>query len=102
MKRPNCRTGNSEGRRFCSKCGKPLRIIRASSQAVNDSGKDYCGKCGQPLTEQAAKPSKKPLTIKPTSFANRRYQVKRLLGEFGKKKVELAHDTELDRDIVFV
>jgi len=37
----------------------------------------------------------------PTSFANGRYQVKSFLGEGGKKKVYLAHDTTLDRDVAF-
>ena len=34
----------------------------------------------------------------PTSFANGRYQLKRFLGEGGRNKVYLAHDTLLDRD----
>jgi tetratricopeptide (TPR) repeat protein len=37
----------------------------------------------------------------PTSFANGRYEVKRFLGEGGKKKVYLVHDTLLDRDVAF-
>ena len=37
----------------------------------------------------------------PTSFADGRYQVKRFLGEGGKKRVFLAHDGLLDRDIAF-
>jgi tetratricopeptide (TPR) repeat protein len=37
----------------------------------------------------------------PTSFVNGRYQVKKFLGEGGKKKVYLAHDTVLDRDVAF-
>jgi hypothetical protein len=37
----------------------------------------------------------------PTSFANGRYAVKRFLGEGGKKRVYLAHDTLLDRDVAF-
>src|SRR5439155_24471407 len=36
-----------------------------------------------------------------TSFANGRYEVRRFLGEGGKKKVYLAHDTLLDRDVAF-
>ena len=36
-----------------------------------------------------------------TSFAVGRYQVKRILGEGGKKKVYLAHDATLDRDVAF-
>ena len=37
----------------------------------------------------------------PTSFADGRDQVKRFLGEGGKKKVYLATDTLLDRDVAF-
>ncbi len=37
----------------------------------------------------------------PTSFANDRYQVKRFLGEGGKKRVYLAQDTLLDREVAF-
>ena len=37
----------------------------------------------------------------PTSFASGRYQVKKFLGEGGKKKVYLVHDTLLDRDVAF-
>src|SRR5262245_8237144 len=37
----------------------------------------------------------------PSSFANGRYEVAKFLGEGGKKKVYLAHDTRLDRDVAF-
>jgi tetratricopeptide (TPR) repeat protein len=37
----------------------------------------------------------------PTSFAGGRYSVTRFLGEGGKKKVYLAHDAQLDRDVAF-
>ena len=37
----------------------------------------------------------------PSSFANGRYQVKRFLGEGGKKRVYLAQDTLLDREVAF-
>ena len=42
-----------------------------------------------------------PASSEPTSFSNGRYQVKRFLGEGGKKKVYLATDTLLDRDVAF-
>src|SRR2546425_4749402 len=35
----------------------------------------------------------------PVSFADGRYTVKRFLGEGGRKRVYLAHDTKLDRDV---
>ncbi len=42
-----------------------------------------------------------PSPAQPASFANGRYQVKQFLGEGGKKKVYLAHDTLLDREVAF-
>src|SRR5688572_21547487 len=50
----------------------------------------------------AAPASSAPLsaaTAQPTSFAGGRYEVRRFLGEGGKKKVYLAHDSLLDRDV---
>ena len=50
----------------------------------------------------AAAPAQSPAaSAVPASFANGRYQVKRFLGEGGKKRVYLAHDTLLDRDVAF-
>ncbi len=42
-----------------------------------------------------------PVNDQPTSFANGRYEVRRFLGEGGKKKVYLAQDTLLDREVAF-
>ncbi|MCI0825634.1 MAG: serine/threonine-protein kinase PknK, partial [Chloroflexi bacterium] len=62
---------------------------------------------GQEL-QAASPPTPSPIRIEPatasaqpTSFANGRYQVQRLLGEGGKKRVYLAHDTTLDREVAF-
>ncbi len=54
----------------------------------------------QPPTA-APPPSETAQLSHPTSFVNGRYQVKRFLGEGGKKKVYLAHDTLLDRNVAF-
>ena len=52
---------------------------------------------GEPPQDQPVAPeppsSQNLASEDPTSFADSRYQVKRFLGEGGKKKVYLAHDT---------
>ena len=108
MKCPKCQAENADSDRFCTSCGQPLEIDLVCPQChhVNKSTARFCGKCGQPLVSEpatqtpttTAPPSPSPV---PTSFANGRYQVKKFLGEGGKKKVYLAHDTVLDRDVAF-
>ena len=56
----------------------------------------------QPVQANPAPPPvSAPIAEQPTSFADGRYQVLRFLGEGGKKKVYLAHDTTLDREVAF-
>jgi tetratricopeptide (TPR) repeat protein len=106
VKCPNCQAENREGAEFCGDCGQSLRqeVVCPQCGNSNPAGKKFCDRCGQPLTEappsKKARP-KKPSAVQPTSFAGGRYQVKKFLGEGGKKKVYLAHDTLLDRDVAF-
>jgi len=94
-------------------------VVRDRAQAVltidpeNADAKSYMeiaerglGAAGShPDVKRADSPSEvalsQPPTSHPTSFANGRYQVRKFLGEGGKKKVYLAHDTVLDRDVAF-
>jgi serine/threonine protein kinase len=102
MKCPNCNTDNPENAKFCRGCAKPLvpQSICPKCGYENIPGSNFCNQCAHPLVEPAGQPAK-PSTEIPTSFANGRYQVKKFLGEGGKKKVYLAHDTVLDRDVAF-
>jgi len=101
MKCPHCQAENREGAEFCGDCGGPLRSQAVCPQCgnANPQGKRFCDKCGHSLVE--AGPPPPPLSPMPVSFAGGRYQVKKFLGEGGKKKVYLVHDTLLDRDVAF-
>ena len=106
---PSCSYSNREGRKFCSECGVAFEIPCPHCQALNEPGEKFCGECGQPITDSALQPAPLPQAVEPSphaaqepsSFANGRYEVKRFLGEGGKKKVYLAQDTLLDRDVAF-
>jgi len=80
-----------------------------SLDAANGEAATYLAAAERNLTASTGEPSQ-PTTAparaadasqQPTSFANGRYEVKRFLGEGGKKKVYLAHDARLDRDVAF-
>ncbi len=63
-----------------------------SAQRVQDN---------QPSTPNPEKAASASSPDQPISFANGRYEVKRFLGEGGKKRVYLAQDTLLDREVAF-
>ena len=54
-----------------------------------------------PRSPAAQAPAAAPQPLTPSSFASGRYEVRRFLGEGGKKRVYLAHDSLLDRDVAF-
>jgi tetratricopeptide (TPR) repeat protein len=101
MKCPKCGHENREGAGFCGECGQSFAAEKTCPQCghTNPRGGKFCDKCGHTLVEQATQTSS-PSDM-PTSFADGRYQVKKFLGEGGKKKVYLAHDKVLDRDVAF-
>ncbi len=69
----------------------------------NAPGSKFCNECAQALATDAPPtihtPSPAPSPALPSSFADSRYEVKGFLGEGGRKRVYLAHDTKLDRDV---
>ncbi len=106
-----CGQQNPEGMRFCGGCGASLTNRCSDCGFDNPPGFKFCGQCGRSLTVAPSSttapdptrgsPAATAPSSQPTSFANGRYEVKRFLGEGGKKKVYLAHDTLLDRDVAF-
>jgi len=101
---PKCQTENPEGVKYCGECGQSLQLESTCPVCghVNHADVKFCYECGHPLAEPAPSLTPEaPPSPEPTSFAGGRYQVKQFLGEGGKKKVYLAHDNTLDRDVAF-
>jgi len=106
---PECRRENSADAAFCNGCGNRLALVCAGCSRSNAPDAAFCNGCGQPLAPDAtpaAAPAQSvaPPTVTPErttgmSFSGGRYQVERLLGEGGKKRVYLARDTSLGRDV---
>jgi tetratricopeptide (TPR) repeat protein/ribosomal protein L40E len=104
MKCLNCQADNPDNAKFCKGCGQSLQaeVICDRCQYRNTPDSKFCVQCGQSLViEPESAVAAVPPSALPTSFARGRYQVKKFLGEGGKKKVYLTHDTLLDRDVAF-
>ena len=107
MQCPSCGHENREGRKFCSECASPLftELKCPSCGALNEHGEKYCGGCAASLTVSEPESAQQPKTVSPpsqlSSFASGRYHVQKFLGEGGKKRVYLAQDTLLDREVAF-
>ena len=104
MKCPKCARMRASAK-FCKQGGQPLQVdlVRSHCRHVNKASAILYEACGQPLISAPAPqapPSTSPSAV-PASLTNGRNQVKKFLGEGGRKKVYLAHDTELDRDVAF-
>ena len=109
---PSCGHANPPESRFCRRCGGVL--AHACPSCGQDLAADdaFCFRCGGSLAAVAATTSPSasapppvlsasPAASTPESFANGRYAVRRFLGEGGKKRVYLVHDTKLDREVAF-
>src|SRR3990172_9526446 len=104
MRCPSCSEEGPAEAKFCRECGASLQAALTcqgcgSSQPPSTK---FCSECGQslgPAASPARTATPAPSPVLPASFAGGRYQVKRFLGEGGRKRVYLAHDTKLDSDV---
>ena len=105
---PGCGRENQADATFCSACGSHLERTCAECGRTLAADAAFCDRCGTKVGEGVlaptapSAPTGAPATPEqPTSFGDGRYQVKEFLGEGGKKRVYLAQDTLLDRDVAF-
>jgi serine/threonine protein kinase len=99
----NCRHVNPPSAKFCQGCGAPAQVVCAGCGEPLPSSAKFCHECGRRADERA-EPSA-PAAPKPVpeakSFASDRYQLRRLLGEGSRKRVHLAWDNRLEREVAF-
>src|SRR3989441_4104815 len=100
----SCGRANPEGVKFCGECGTALKteVTCAGCGSANPPGIKFCHACGAlaaPSAPTPSAPTPAPAPALPSSFGGGRYEVKGFLGEGGRKKVYLAHDEKLDRDV---
>lgn len=92
----NCGHDNKDDANFCERCGNALGASCPKCGTVNDPDAKFCRSCATPLGSGKAKSAERPL---PAAFGGGRYRVEGFLGEGGRKKVYLARDTSLDRQV---
>ena len=90
---------------YCQKCGQTFSVACPGCGAEEAPNVPSCASCGnlleEPSTPNGSLPGETFLNAPdlPATFSDGRYQLKRSLGEGGRKRVFLAHDNLLDRDV---
>src|SRR3954454_25355843 len=95
---PSCGHDNPDDANFCGQCGSrlPTEHPCPTCGRGNPPGLRFCRGCGGALEPSADSDGD---GTPPKRLGDGRYVVERFLGEGGRKRVYLAHDTALDRDV---
>src|SRR5581483_1765386 len=97
---PECGAANRASAKFCGSCGHAFsaEMPCPSCGTLNPRGARFCAECGQPLETTLERPGPGPQPST-ESFGGGRYRIVRFLGEGGRKRVYLAEDTQLHREV---
>jgi class 3 adenylate cyclase len=98
-----CGAGNRPQAKFCGGCGAliAVEVVCPGCGALNPGSQRFCDECGNDLSArsgpaQRAGPPGPPV---PKALGEGRYTLGRLLGEGAGKRVYLATDTRLQREV---
>ncbi|MFQ5665546.1 MAG: protein kinase [Candidatus Binatia bacterium] len=101
MQCPQCRRANPDDAKFCLQCGACMALTCGTCDTELPADAKFCLRCGAAVEPRAptTTPPPSPGPALPAAFANGRYTVRRFLGEGARKRVYLACDTRLDRNV---
>jgi class 3 adenylate cyclase/tetratricopeptide (TPR) repeat protein/tRNA A-37 threonylcarbamoyl transferase component Bud32 len=94
-----CQRENPHDASFCVGCGAELAVRCNACRADLPADANFCPRCGHPASAVAPAPGAAAAGSTPAAFASGRYEVKRLLGEGANKRVYLARDSLIDREV---
>lgn len=101
-----CGHANPPDSLFCGECGLALQTEAscATCGRTNPPAVKFCHGCGTKLAAASTIPTTVTPVVSatpssPTALVNGRYHIQRLLGEGSKKRVYLARDTYLPREV---
>ncbi len=98
MRCGTCTHENPSVARFCQECGAKLLLACSSCDTELSPQAKFCHGCGQ-QTQAEASPMPETMDTAPGTFAESRYQMRQLIGEGAKKRVHLAYDSRLSREV---
>jgi eukaryotic-like serine/threonine-protein kinase len=98
---PACGHDNRPDAAFCGECGKRFAAAVTCPRCgrANPSGQRFCDGCGATLAREFRLPVR--VDASRDAFVAGRYRVERFLGAGAHKRVYLAHDSVLDREVAF-
>jgi class 3 adenylate cyclase len=100
MRCSGCGHENPAAAKFCQECGHPLRTSCGACGTDLPPQVKFCHECGQRTTAAAAPQAPPgPSAPEPSELAGGRYQLRRLIGEGTSKRVHLAYDKSLAREV---
>jgi ribosomal protein L40E len=97
----SCDADNPVDAKFCMQCGQPMRQACASCGADLPAEARFCAQCGAPAAAGSAivEESANQAAQLPAALGGGRFRLEKQIGEGSKKRVYLARDTRLDRQV---